>query len=78
MFTTTKHETFMKKVTKLVNKERVVELLDEREITNKLMVNADNSSDWVIYFKFDRLRPGDSIFHTITPNTKVEELWWLS
>ncbi len=64
---------------KLVNKERIVELLEEREFSDyTLEVNENNEDDWFIYFKADRQIPGQSAFHFITPKTRVQDLWWLT
>lgn len=60
------------------NMERLAELLKERKIKHWKIVNENDPSDWLIQFKCDRQIPGESIFHIITPKTKVVDLWWLT
>lgn len=58
--------------------ERLDELLTERKIKHWVIINENDPKDWVIQFKYDRFIPGKSIFHFITPQTKVVDLFWLT
>lgn len=60
------------------NVERLKKLLEEREYDFKVMVNNNDPNDWVVQFISDRNIPGESIFHFITPKTKIVDLWWLT
>ncbi len=64
-------------VTVSSNMKRLVELLKERKIKHWEVVNENDPNDWVIQFKCDRQILGESIFHFITPKTRVADLWWL-
>ncbi len=65
-------------VTVSSNMKRLVELLEERKIKCWSFENEIQPKDWIVLFQCDRHRPDESIFHFITPDTKVADLWWLT
>lgn len=58
--------------------DKLCELIEEREIQYQSFIDNDNKDDWLIVLTLRNNQGNGRLFHVLTPETKVVDLWWLT
>lgn len=58
--------------------DKLCELIEEREIQYQSFIDNDNKDDWLIVLTLRNNQGNGRLFHVLTSETKVVDLWWLT